>query len=189
MNFKEASDDVLIHAIQQENLDALEELYDRHSRTALAVAIRVLGDRDRAEDVVQETFLAVWRQARTFASERGTLRSWLFSIVRHRAIDVTRRRAFAKARISLDEVGFEPRYPDAWQEVSRTLEEERIKRAVDALPAEQREAIMLAYFKGLTQQEISEHTGVPLGTVKGRTRLGMQKLRSMLMETEQGESN
>ena len=189
MNFKNASDDVLIHAIQRQNLDALDELYDRHVGTALAVAYRVLGDKNLAEDVVQETFLAVWRQAGTFTPERGTVRSWLLSIVRHRAIDITRRRSFAKERISLDEIGFEPRYPDAWQEVSSNLERERVRHAISALPAEQSEAIMLSYFGGFTQQEIAERTGVPLGTVKGRIRLGLQKLRSVLIKTETGEAD
>ena len=189
MEFKEASDDALMRAVQQENLHALEELYDRHVGTALAVAHRVLGDKNLAEDVIQEAFLAVWRQAETFKVERGNVRSWLLSIVRHRAIDVTRHRSFAKERISLDEIAFEPRYPDVWQEVSRNLDREGIKKAVETLPAEQREAITLAYFGGLTQQEISERTGAPLGTVKGRMRLGMQKLRTVLVGTAEGETD
>lgn len=189
MNFKQASDDVLIHAIQQKNLDALEVLYDRHHGTALAVAHRVLGDRNLAEDVIQEAFLAVWRQAQTFTRERGTVRSWLLSIVRHRAIDITRGRSFSNERLSLDEIAFEPRYPDAWQQVSRNLGKERVLEAVEALPAEQREAILLAYFDGYTYKEVSERTGVALGTIKGRMRLGMQKLRSMLTESDTGESD
>ncbi len=190
MNFKDASDDALMLAIQQQSLDALEELYNRLSRTALAVAYRVLEDRNLAEDVVQETFLAVWRQAGTFRTERGSARSWLLSIVRHRAIDITRGRSFANERVSLDQVVLEPHHSsDVWQQVSRRLERERVRQAVDGLPQEQREVIMLAYFGGLTQQEIAERTGVPLGTVKGRMRLGMQKLRGSLMQTDTGESD
>ncbi len=189
MKFKKASDDELIQAIQQNSLDALEELYDRHIDTALAVGLRVLGDRSLAEDVVQEAFLAVWRQSETFRPERGKVRSWLFSIVRHRAIDLTRKRSYTRERLSLEEVGFEPRYPDVWQEVSKALDQDRVKQAMDALPPEQREAIMMAYFGGLTQGEIAERTGVPLGTVKGRTRLGMQKLRSVLFEPAEGETD
>ena len=186
---KTVSDETLMQALQEKSLEALEELYDRHHRTALAVAFRVLGDRSLAEDVIQETFLAVWRQPESFRPERGTARAWLLSIVRHRAIDITRRRSFANERVSLDEIGLEPRYPDAWQQVSPGLEREQVRQAVDELPMEQREAIILAYFGGLTQQEISERTGAPLGTVKGRMRLAMQKLRGLLSETASGESH
>ena len=144
---------------------------------------------DLAEDVVQETFLAVWRQAGSFSPERGSIRAWLFSIARHRAIDITRGRSFRRERISLDEIGFEPRSPDVWQEVSRGLDRARVRQAVATLPESQREAIMLAYFGGQTQQEISENTGLPLGTVKGRMRLGLQKLRSLLTETDTGTNH
>ena len=186
---KTVSDETLIHALQEKNLEALEELYDRHHRTTLAVAYRVLGDRSLAEDVIQEAFLAVWRQPESFRPELGRARSWLLSIVRHRAIDITRRRSFANERVSLDEIGLEPRYPDAWQQVSLGMEGEQVRQAVDELPIEQREAIMLAYFGGLTQQEISDHTGAPLGTVKGRIRLAMRKLKDLLSETVSGESH
>ena len=189
MDLKTATDEELMHALQLKSLEALEELYDRLHRTALAVAYRVLGDRTLAEDVIQETFLAVWRQADAFRPERGNARSWIFSIVRHRAIDITRGGAFQRERFSLDEFGFEPRYPDPWLEVSRTLENERISQAVESLPEEQREAVTLAYFSGLTHQEISDQTGTPLGTVKGRIRLGMQKLRSMLTGADSGEEH
>ena len=189
MNFKGAGDEVLMHAIQQESLDALEELYDRYNRTALAVAHRVLQDRNLAEDVIQETFLAVWRQAGMFKPERGTVRSWLLSIVRHRAIDITRGHYFTKVSLSLDEIVLQPTYADVWKQVSEKLEKERIRQAVEALPAEQKEVIMLAYFGGYTQQQISERTAVSLGTVKGRMRLGLQKLKSMLTEADRGESH
>ncbi len=187
MNVKPANDEALLKAIQHKSIDALEELYDRHHRTALAVAFRVLRDSNLAEDVIQEAFLAVWRQAESFKPERGSGRSWLLSIVRHRAIDISRGRSFAKERLSLEEIGLEPRYPDVWQEVSARLDQELVRGAVDALPGAQREALMLAYFEGQTQQEISDRTGVPLGTVKGRMRLGMQKLRDMLTKSDTGE--
>ncbi len=189
MDLKAAKDEALIEALQQKNLEALEELYDRHHGMAMAVAFRVLNDRSLAEDVIQEAFLAVWRQAESFRRERGSCRSWLLSIVRHRAIDVTRGRSFNKERVSLDEMVFEPRYPDAWQEVSTSLDSQQIKQAVDELPQEQRDAITLAYFKGYNQREIAEQTGVPLGTVKGRLRLGIQKLRNMLTDMTEGEAD
>ena len=149
----------------------------------------MLEDRQLAEDVLQEAFLAVWRKPETFKPERGSARSWFLSIVRHRAIDVTRGRGFAQERISLDETNVEPRYPDVWQQVSLDLDRERIKEAIEALPIEQKEAVMLAYFGGYVHHEIAERTKVPLGTVKGRMRLAMQKLRSMLKDMSEGESD
>lgn len=183
------SDEELLQALEEKNLEALEELYDRHHRTALAIAFRVLGDTKLSEDVVQEAFLAVWRQSDSFKPDRGSARTWLFSIVRHRAIDVTRGRTFINERMSLDEINFEPRQPDVWNQVSDSLDNQRVKQAVDTLPDAQREAITLAYYGGQTQREIAEKTGVPLGTIKGRMRLGLQKLRSMLVESEPGDSD
>lgn len=187
MEVKTSSDEALIESLQHKSIEALEELYDRHHRTALAIAFRVLRDRNLAEDVIQEAFLAVWRQADGYSAERGSARSWLFSIVRHRAIDVTRGKVFARERLSLDQIAFEPRYPDTWHQVSESLSRDRTRAAVNELPTEQREAISLAYFEGYTQREISERTRVPLGTVKGRIRLGMQKLKGLLAEVESGE--
>ena len=122
MDLKAASDEILLWAFQQNNIKALEEFYDRHQGIALAVAYRVLEDRQLAEDVLQEAFLAVWRQAGSFNPERGGVRAWFLSIVRHRAIDVTRGQSFAKERVSLDEIAFEATYPDAWQELSAKLD-------------------------------------------------------------------
>ena len=189
MDLKAVSDEKLLGAFQENNIEALEEFYDRHQGIALAVAYRVLEDRELAEDVLQEAFLAVWRQAGGFNPERGLVRAWFLSIVRHRAIDVTRGRSFAKERISLDEIAIETAYPDAWQELSANLDAEQVKQAVEALPSVQREAVMLAYFSGLTHREVADRTGVPLGTVKGRMRLAMQKLRSLLAEMEAGGSH
>lgn len=190
MDLKSAKDEALIEALQQENIGALEELYDRHHGMAMAVAYRVLNDRNLAEDVIQEAFLAVWRQAASYKTDRGSCRSWLLSIVRHRAIDVTRGRSFNRESVSLNEMLFEPQYGDqTWQEVSTRLDSQQIKHALEELPDEQRDAITLAYFKGFNQREIAEQVGVPLGTVKGRMRLGMQKLRNMLTEINEGEAD
>ena len=189
MDLQFATDETLMLAIQRKSLEALEVMYDRHQGTALAVAFRVLNDRSLAEDVVQEAFLAAWRQAEGFRPERGNVRSWLFSIVRHRAIDVTRGGSFNRERVSLDDIGVEPGAPDTWQQVSANLDREQVKRAVDALPKEQMEVITLAYFAGHTQQEISEIIGAPLGTVKSRVRLAMQRLRNFLEQTVEGETD
>ena len=188
MNRKSSSDEALIEALRLKNLDALEELYDRHHRTALALAYRVLADRNLAEDAIQEAFLAVWRQPESFKPDRGSARSWLLSIVRHRAIDITRGRSFVNERLSLDEMNLQPEYPDVWHQVVRRSDEREVRQAVKGLPAEQREVIILAYFGGRTQREMSESLGLPLGTVKGRIRLGMQKLRGLLGGFDDGET-
>jgi RNA polymerase sigma-70 factor (ECF subfamily) len=185
MDLKTASDEALLKAVGEKNIAAFEELYDRHHPTALAVAYRVLGDRQLAEDVIQETFLAVWRQAESFKPALGTARTWLLSVARHRAIDVTRGGASSKEGLFLDERAFLA-HPDVWPEVSRRLDRQRVLQAIEMLPAEQIEAIMLAFYGGYTYKEIAERLGVPLGTVKGRMRLGMQKLRGLLEDDGNG---
>ena len=155
----------------------------------MAIAYRVLGDQKLCEDVIQEAFLAVWRQSNSFRPDKGSARAWLFSIVRHRAIDVTRGRTFINERMSLGEINFEPRQPDVWHRVSAGLDNQRVKQAVETLPDGQREAITLAYYVCQTQREIAEKTGVPLGTVKGHMRVGLQKLKSVLNDTGSGDSD
>lgn len=166
----------------EQAVGALEALYDRHHRLALGLAFRVLGDRESAEEVVQETFLSVWRQAGTYRTERGRAREWLLSIARHRAIDRARR-ALAPGQVAeLDEAMVDQRIPEVWEQVDQQERRDRVVSALAELPAEQRAAIELAYFGGLTHQEIAARIGVPLGTVKGRMRLAMEKLRIGLSE-------
>ena len=184
-----ASDQELMQALLHRAVSALEQLYDRHHRMALAIAYRVLGDSSLAEDAVQESFLAVWRRPDQFRADRGSFRAWLMGIVRHRAIDIARRRSAGREHISLDQIAVEPTFQDAWQEVDLRLDSEIVKSAIQALPSGQRDAIMLAYYGGYTQQEVSEQTGLPLGTVKSRMRLGMQKLKSILVPQAEGESH
>ena len=171
--------------LQRRELGALEELYDRHHRLALALAYRVVGDRESAEDVVQETFLAAWRQASTYHVERGRARAWLLSIARHRAIDRIRRSRGAGEMAELDESTVDERAPDAFLVTDQNLRRERMRSALDTLPAEQREVVEMAFYGGLTHTEIAGQTGVPLGTVKGRLRLAMDKLRSTLADLRQ----
>jgi RNA polymerase sigma-70 factor (ECF subfamily) len=181
-----SSDETLVEALRGRSVAALEEFYDRHHRVALAVAFRVLGDSSAAEDVVQEAYLALWRQADRFDANKGGARTWFLSIVRHRAIDVTRGRAFSRERFSLEELDLEPGYEDVEQRVALRWEGGRIRQALADLPPEQREVVLLAYFGGYTHQEIAQRTGVPLGTVKGRVRLAMGKLRDSLADLAQG---
>jgi RNA polymerase sigma-70 factor (ECF subfamily) len=161
---------------------ALGALYDRYVSAAFGLALRILADHGTAEEVVQDAFVAVWRRADSYRAERGEPRSWLLSIVHHRAIDRVRgpsaaaRRAEVELDPALDSVDGADVWSAAWAQLARA----EIEAALASLPAEQREAIDLAFFGGLTHVEVAERTGQPLGTIKGRMRLGLQKLRTEL---------
>jgi RNA polymerase sigma factor (sigma-70 family) len=162
--------------------EALAALYDRYGRLAYSVALRILGDPGRAEDAVQEAFLNIWTRASSFDARRGSLRTWLLASVRNRSIDYLRgRSAHERQEIELQpalaEVG--PR-SDPWREVSLSLERTAVREAMSNLPAEQRQAVELAYFGGYSHREIADMTSVPLSTVKGRMRLALEKLSSYL---------
>lgn len=166
--------------VQQRDASALEIMYERHHRLALGLAYRIVGSRETAEDIVQESFLAVWRQADSYHADRGRVRDWLLQIVRNRGIDRLRRARGVGVSAELDPAMPDQRLPEAWEVASQHEVHTEIQMAMAQLPAEQREAIDLAYFGGLSQQEIAERTGAPLGTVKGRMRLAMEKLRLAL---------
>jgi RNA polymerase sigma-70 factor (ECF subfamily) len=176
-------DDALLAAIQGRDDAALGTLYDRYGRLALGVAYRILGERGVAEDVVQEAFLNVWRKASGYQPGRGSVRTWLLTIVHNLAIDRRRgRHRREMTDVQIDEVEYSLGTDDEelFSTVSGEIEAEQVRRAIADLPAEQRQPIVLAYFGGLTHQEIAEQTGTPLGTVKSRMRLGLQKLRAAL---------
>ena len=164
------------------DLGALDRLYEQYGAMAFSIAYRITGDRSAAEDVVQDAFLGAWRNAGRYAGARGSVRTWLLSIVHHRAIDAIRRR---RPTVELpDPEAVLPdalTLPDAWGDVELRLDREAVQVALARISDVQREAIELAYFGGLTQTEIAERTGVPLGTVKGRLRLGLQGLRAALL--------
>jgi RNA polymerase sigma-70 factor (ECF subfamily) len=164
------------------NQDALLELYDRYAGLAYAVAMRVLGDPGRAEDVVQEAFLKIWTNAAGFDPKKGSLRTWLITAVRNRSIDYLRGRgAHERQELELQpELAESGHRSDPWQEVSLSLERMAVREAVGSLPAEQRQAVELAYFGGYSQVEIADMIHVPLSTVKGRMRLALEKLSSYL---------
>jgi RNA polymerase sigma-70 factor (ECF subfamily) len=174
---------------------ALGALYDRWSPAVHALALRIVADRDEAEDVVEETFWQAWRQAATYQAARGAVSTWLFTIARSRALDrrraISRRREEALGGLPAEE----PRAPtpaadapaDSAHDPSEVAERRtRVEAALRELPAEQREAVELAYFDGLSQTEIAERTRQPLGTVKTRMRLAMQKLRERLAPLREG---
>jgi RNA polymerase sigma-70 factor, ECF subfamily len=181
------ADNDLIAAVAGGDHPALLALYDRHGRIAYGLAYRILGDAGAAEEAVQDAYLRVWRRAATFDASRGGARSWLLTIVHHCAIDLVRRRAGALPVVAgLDEMTDRRSLPDAWSEVSGQMESERVRSAVETLPGEQRRAIELAFFDGLTHREIAERDGLPLGTVKGRLRLGLKRLSGLLAEPAPG---
>ena len=162
--------------------EALAELYDRYGRLAYSVALRVLGDPGRAEDAVQEAFLKIWNHASTFDVSRGSLRNWLMTSVRNRSIDYLRGRgAHERQEVQLQPALAEvSARSDPWREVSLSLERSAVREAMSNLPAEQRQAVELAYFAGYSHREIADMTRVPLSTVKGRMRLALEKLSSYL---------
>jgi RNA polymerase sigma-70 factor (ECF subfamily) len=164
-------------------IGGLEILYDRYHSMAYALALRITTETGLAEDVVQDSFLGVWRNASRYAEDKGSVRGWLLAIVRHRAIDAMRRQ---RASVAIGEEADEAvpaalTLPDIWPEVAGHLDAEQIRRAMTALPPAQRDVIELAYFDGLTQREIAERTHAPLGTVKSRIRLGLASLRDQLV--------
>ena len=181
------SDEELMAGLAAGDYDALEALYDRYSSLVFSVGLRVLMDRQLAEDVTQEVFLQLWRRPWSYSAERGRFLAWLMSVTRNRAIDERRRRG---RRLRLEEQRDDPapeladtgRFRDPLLETALAEERRAVRLAMTRLPAEQREVLELSYFGGLTQVEIAARTGDALGTVKTRIRLGMQKLRVELAD-------
>jgi RNA polymerase sigma factor (sigma-70 family) len=176
------ADRAVLALVTSGQLDALQELYDRYRVMSYSIALRITTDPSLAEDVVQDAFLGVWRNASRYVEGRGSVKTWLLSIVHHRAVDAVRRR---RPTTELPEREEAPppalTLPDIWQEVSGNLDRAEIAAALETLSDVQREVIELAYWGGLTQQEIAERTGAPLGTVKSRVRLGLLSLRRALV--------
>jgi RNA polymerase sigma factor (sigma-70 family) len=179
------ADDVdrdVLERVASGELDALEELYDRYRTMAYSIALRITTDAALAEDVVQDAFLGAWRNANRYLEGRGSVKTWLLSIVHHRAVDAVRRR---RPTTELPDGETTPptalTIPDIWPEVAGRLDRESVRSALGVLSDVQREALELAYFGGLTQQEIATRTGTPLGTVKSRMRLGLLAMRRALL--------
>jgi RNA polymerase sigma factor (sigma-70 family) len=176
------ADRAVLALVTDGQLDALQELYDRYRTMAYSIALRITTDPSLAEDVVQDAFLGVWRNASRYVDGRGSVKTWLLSIVHHRAVDAVRRR---RPTTGLPEREDTPppalTLPDIWTEVAAGLDRQEIAVAMASLSEVQREAIELAYWGGLTQQEIAARTGTPLGTVKSRVRLGLLALRRALI--------
>jgi RNA polymerase sigma-70 factor (ECF subfamily) len=172
---------VTIAATQQAGtgIGALEALYDEYHRQALGLALRVLGNMGEAEEVVQEAFLAAWRAGHTYAPTRGSTRTWILTLVRNRAIDVVRARQRRPVQ-PLDDTVDPPDSADVPLQAELNVDAARAAEALDKLPPEQRTVIELAYSSGLSHTEIAARLRVPVGTVKGRIRLGLDRLRQAL---------
>jgi RNA polymerase sigma-70 factor (ECF subfamily) len=171
-----ASDGELIERAGTGDGAALEELYARYARPVLGLALRRLGDRGRAEDAVQETFVSVWRAAKTYRPERGPGAPWLYAVARNAIVD--RSRARSETPVEAPDEPSADLGPDVSAEESWTRW--RVHRALEELPEREREVIELAYWRGLSQSEVAESLGLPLGTVKTRTRSALQRLATLL---------
>jgi RNA polymerase sigma-70 factor (ECF subfamily) len=177
-------DEQLMDCVAAADAQAFSVVYDRHSTAAFSLAYRIVGRRNVAEDVVQEAFLSVWRSAARYDPRRASVRGWTLGIVHNRAIDALRRATVHDSRRAAGD-GLEERLqaPDSTEaEAARRSEARDVRAALGALPADQLKVIELAYFGGFTHVEIAEMLDTPLGTVKGRMRLGLGKLRGALDE-------
>ena|SRR5919202_4390212 len=175
-------DETLVRLVAQQDVRALEALYQRYSRPVFSLALKILGDREVVEEVVQEVFLRLWTRAHGYDPQRGKLLSWLLTIAHHRAIDELRRRRSQPETDGLREQLATSEEPEADPSASLAHVEERaaVQQALAQLPPAQRRPIEMAYYGGMTQVEIAVALSEPLGTIKTRMRLGMQKLRTLL---------
>ncbi len=171
--------------VERRDADAFAVLYDRHGGAAYSLAHRIVGTPAVAEDVTQEAFISVWRSGARFDAARGSVRSWTLGIVRNRAIDALRRSSGSAPKLDLDDDAvLESQSAEELTDSTAIRREtaRRVRGALHELPDEQSEVIGLAYFGGFTHSEIAEMLGMPLGTVKGRMRLGLEKIRVTLAE-------
>jgi RNA polymerase sigma-70 factor (ECF subfamily) len=181
-----AEDLEAIRRVARGDADALAFLYDRHSRIIYSLAFRIVGDPPEAEEIVQDVFAQAWRQAERYDTSRGVVVAWLLMITRSRAIDRVRSRRGLPPLAPDGEKGLAAMADPAEGPELQTLSAEqvrRLKHALDTLPLQQRTTIQLAFYEGLTHVEIAERLEEPLGTVKTRIRLGLLKLRSVVLET------
>jgi RNA polymerase sigma-70 factor (ECF subfamily) len=185
------ADEDLMQLVRRGDADAFEQVYERHATASFSLAYRMTANRNLAEDVVQEAFLSLWRSGARYDRTRGSVRTWVLGIVHNRAIDALRRGLVHSRRRASDE-GIEERFeaPERTDvEVARRDEAREVRAAMQTLPREQSRVIELAYFGGFTHTEIASMLDTPVGTVKGRMRLGLEKLRHQLSSlTETGSA-
>src|SRR6266545_1037855 len=182
MGLVHLADEDLMQLVRRGDAAAFELVYDRHAGAAFSLAYRMCGSRALAEDVAQEAFLSLWRSGARYDRARGSVRTWVLGIVHNRAIDALRRSIVHDRRRASDE-GIEERFEARERtdvEAARNDEAREVRAALRTLPAEQCKVIELAYFGGFSQSEIAELLETPIGTVKGRMRLGLEKMRGQL---------
>ncbi len=193
MSSKPLTDADLMTRVAARDKRALEELYDRYSAAALGLALKMLGERNTAEEIVQEAFWRVWKRATTFELGRGQFTAWLFGIVHNLAIDEMRRRRVRPNTISTDTeedaiLDLPDRNMDVAEAAFSSVTGEQVRLALKGLPDAQRNVIELAYFEGLTHQEIATRLNEPIGTIHTRARLALQKLRETLLPLQLDEA-
>jgi RNA polymerase sigma-70 factor (ECF subfamily) len=179
------ADEDLMTLVDGKDPDAFEVFYDRHGGAAYSLAHRIVGDPELAEDVTQEAFLSVWRSKARFDPARGSVRAWALGIVRNRAIDALRSAARPAPKLDRDDESLLEAQPAGERTEAEAIRREtagRLRQALRVLPREQSRVIELAYFGGFSHAEIAEMLGAPLGTIKGRMRLGLEKIRATLAE-------
>jgi RNA polymerase sigma-70 factor (ECF subfamily) len=182
--YRGLQDGQLVELVAERDAGALEALYDRYGKASYSLARRIVADEALAQDVVQEVFLSLWRDASRFDAGRGTVATYLLSMTHHRSVDVVRREENLRRRRTRDEALDLQPDPKPGVEADVLAAERRgeVRAALGRLPDAQREALLLAYFGGYTQREVASLVGVPLGTVKTRMAAGMRKLRDALSE-------
>jgi RNA polymerase sigma-70 factor (ECF subfamily) len=172
------ADEELIALVVEGDAGAFAVLYDRHARAAYSLAYRMMGEKQAAEDLVQDALLKVWRGAGSYRTERGSVRTWILSIVHNRGIDQLRSLASRRSTQDKVEASAPASQPsEAFAEAWRNTRREQVRKALGTLPPEQLKILELAYFSGYTHAEIAGLLGLPLGTVKGRMRLGLKKIK------------
>lgn len=179
------ADEELMPRVAERDPEAFEVFYDRHAGVAYSLAYRIVGSKPAAEEVVQEAFLSIWRSGARFDPAKGSVRSWTLGIVRNRGIDALRRDSGKAPKLTYDDDAIlEARASDERtdEEAMRRTEAQEVRGALRELPEEQSKVIQLAFFGGFSHSEIAEMIGEPLGTVKGRMRLGLEKIRVRLAE-------
>ncbi len=179
------ADEELMPLIGDQDPEAFAVFYDRHGGAAFSLAYRIVGERAAAEDVTQEAFISIWRSGARYDRTRGSVRSWMLGIVRNRAIDLLRSKAGRAPKLDFDDDSILEQRPATElteEEALRHETAEEVRGVIGGLPGEQSKVIELAYFGGFSHSEIAKMLGVPLGTVKGRMRLGLEKIRGELAE-------
>jgi RNA polymerase sigma factor (sigma-70 family) len=177
------SDHGLLALVARGDREAFARLYDRYSAAAYGIALRVVRDRDLAADVVQDAFLAVWRQAATFDAARGQPSHWIMTLTHHKAVDLVRREERRRADALDDRFDAADPSPTADEHAWLAVTRDQVRAALARLPDPQREVIELAYFAGYSQSELAERLALPIGTIKSRTFAALKELRGLLAPT------